>query len=67
MGRNVIMPTRTKKKVAKKSGKNIRVSEDGWEILRKYCVSKGYVLGTFVENCAISKVPLAFRENFYNE
>jgi hypothetical protein len=52
-----------KVKAKKATGKNIRVSEDGWELLRSYCSHKGFVLGTFVENAALSKVPNSFRES----
>lgn len=53
-----------RKKVKASTGKNIRVSEDGWEQIRDYCAIKGYVMGTFVENCALSKIPVSFKEQF---
>ncbi len=41
------------KEVKKNKGKNIRVSETGWNKIRKYCLSKGLVMGTFVETSSL--------------
>lgn len=44
------------KEIKKDNGKNIRVSTEAWDKIRTYCIKKGIVMGTFVENSALSKI-----------
>ena len=38
------------------SGKNVRISKAGHEILQDYCKSRGYTLGAFCEIAALNKM-----------
>lgn len=46
---------KVKKKVTKK-GKNVRFTDDAYEVLKSFCSSRGYKLGKFCELGAISKM-----------
>jgi hypothetical protein len=53
------MPVK-KKTIKKKSyiGTNIRISDEGFEMIKTYCKRMGYKLGTFVENAAVNRILL---------
>lgn len=54
-----------KKKIKPSVGKNIRVSEEAWKQIRDYCNHKGFVMGTFVENSAIGRIPTTFKAQYH--
>lgn len=46
------------KEIVKHAGKNIRISEAGWNKIRKHCIKNGIVMGNFVEKAAIDKISI---------
>lgn len=44
------------KEVKKTYGKNIRVSEDAWNKIRKFCFNKGVKMGKFTEDAALEVI-----------
>jgi len=59
MGRNMAAKKTTDhngKEIKKMNGKNIRVSESGWNKIRRYCQKNTLVMGAFVEKAAIDQI-----------
>jgi hypothetical protein len=44
------------KEIREDSGKNIRVTTDGWKKIRRHCFDHSLVMGSFVENAALEKI-----------
>lgn len=49
-------------------GKNIRVSDFGWNAIRKYCQENNLVMGGFVERAAMREIEASLKtaKNGYN-
>jgi hypothetical protein len=47
-----------KKTIRKKSyvGTNVRISDEGFEMIKSHCKRMGYQLGKFVENAAVKRI-----------
>lgn len=37
-------------------GKNVRISDKGWEAIRKYCFKVNIPMGSFMEEATIEKI-----------
>lgn len=44
------------KEIKQSNGKNIRVSEYGWNKIRKFCFQKGFKMGKFTEESALEAI-----------
>ena len=44
------------KEVKVTQGKNIRVTTEAWNRIRRYCFDNNLKMGAFVETCALQKI-----------
>lgn len=44
------------KEIRVTKGKNIRVTTDGWNKIRKHCFTNNLKMGAFVEDCALQSI-----------